>query len=186
MEAAQQLRPERAGLLKRLEGAHDRGRAAGAARRPTIGVAGGFDYGRPNSRIFPRQREWAESWDASLNVNWPLFDGGRARAEVAEAAASTRGAQARLAEFDATLAVEVRQRVSEIESSRAVIAAADAAVRAAKEARRVAGERFNGGLATSTDVLDAQVAVLQAELDRTRAIANARLAEARLARALGR
>jgi len=42
------------------------------------------------------------------------------------------------------------------------------------------------GVATSTDVLDAQVAVLQAALDRTQAVANARLAEARLARALGR
>jgi outer membrane protein len=186
VEAARQNRPERAALLKHLEGAHDRGRAAAAAGRPTIGVAGGVDYARPNPRIFPRHGEWAESWDASLNVNWPLFDGGRARAEVAEAGASTRAAQARLAEFDAALAVEVRQRVSEIESSGAVIAAADAAIRAAREARRVAGERFNAGVATSTDVLDTQVAVLQAELDRTQAIANARLAEARLARALGR
>ena len=38
----------------------------------------------------------------------------------------------------------------------------------------------------NTDVLDAQVARLQAELDRTRAVANVRLAEARLERALGR
>jgi hypothetical protein len=35
-------------------------------------------------------------------------------------------------------------------------------------------------------VIDAQNAVLQAELDRTRALANARLAEAWLARAVGR
>jgi outer membrane protein TolC len=35
-------------------------------------------------------------------------------------------------------------------------------------------------------VLDAQVALLQAELDRTRSVANLRLAEARLERALGR
>jgi outer membrane protein TolC len=40
-------------------------------------------------------------------------------------------------------------------------------------------------VATSTEVLDAQVALLQARLDRTRALANARLAEARLARVLG-
>jgi outer membrane protein TolC len=47
-------------------------------------------------------------------------------------------------------------------------------------------ERFAAGVATSTDLLDAQVALLQAELDRTRALANARLASARLDRALGR
>ena len=60
------------------------------------------------------------------------------------------------------------------------------AVRSATEARRVLGERFAAGVATSTDLLDANVALLQAELDRTQAIANARLADARLARALGR
>jgi len=41
-------------------------------------------------------------------------------------------------------------------------------------------------VATSTDVLDAQVARLQAELDRARAVAGVRMAEARLERALGR
>ena len=59
-------------------------------------------------------------------------------------------------------------------------------MRAAVEARRVVGERFNAGVATSTDVLDAQTAVLQAELGRTRAVANARLTLARLDRAVGR
>jgi outer membrane protein len=186
IEIARQARPERAALLKRVEGANERVTAATRSTRPTIAVAGGVDYARPNARIFPREERWAESWDASINVNWPLFDGGRSRAEAAEAAASTRALQARLAEFDAVLAVELRQRLSEIDSSRAAIAAADDAVRAATEARRVAGDRFTAGVATSTDVLDAQVAVLQAALDRTQALANARLAEARLVRALGR
>ena len=48
------------------------------------------------------------------------------------------------------------------------------------------GERFAAGVATSTDVLDAQVALLQAELDRTRALASVRLAEARLRAGVGR
>jgi outer membrane protein TolC len=48
------------------------------------------------------------------------------------------------------------------------------------------GERFRAGVISSTDVVDADLAVLQAELDLTRARANARLAEARLGRAAGR
>jgi outer membrane protein TolC len=47
-------------------------------------------------------------------------------------------------------------------------------------------ERFQAGVVTSTDVVDADIAVLQAELDLTRARANARLAEARLDRAVGK
>jgi outer membrane protein len=120
-----------------------------------------------------------------VNVSWPLFDGGRTRAEVAGAAASRRALQARLDEFDSILNLEIRQRVAEIESSRAAIAAAEDALQAATEAYRVLGERFRAGVATSTDVLSAQVAVLQAELDRKQALVSSRLADARLHRALG-
>jgi outer membrane protein TolC len=80
----------------------------------------------------------------------------------------------------------VEQRLLELESNRAAIAAANDGLRAAEEARRVLAERFAAGVATNTEVLDAQTDVLQAELDRTRALAGIRLAEARLERALGR
>jgi outer membrane protein len=186
IEAARQQRPERAALVKRAGAAGERARAAAAGMKPTVAVGGGVDYASPNPRIFPREDAWRASWDASVNVSWPIFDAGRTRSEMAEAAALTRAVQERLADFDASLAVEIRQRVSEIASSRAAIDAATDAVRSAAEARRVLGDRFGAGVATSTDVLDAQVALLQAELDRTQAIANAHLADARLARALGK
>lgn len=182
---ARQRRPERAALASRVDATGEQERAAAAGTKPTIAVGGGFDYARPNPRIFPRQEAWNTSWDASVNVGWPIFDGGRARSEIAFAAASARAARARLADFDASIGVEVRQRLSEVVSSRAAIDAATDGVRSATEARRVIGERFTAGVAISTDVLDAQVALLQAELDRTQAVASARLADARLARALG-
>lgn len=186
VDEARAHRPERAGLMKRVSAADERLHAATAGNKPTVGIGGGVDYARPNPRIFPRADLWRQSWDASINVNWAVFDGGKTRSEAAEASAMKRAAEERLADFDSILAVEVHQRFRELESSRAAIAAADAAVRSASEARRVVGDRFSAGVATSTDVRDAQVVLLQAELDRTQAIANARLAEAALARAVGR
>ena len=186
IESARRQRPERAALVKRAGAAGERARAAAAGTKPTVAVGGGVDYASPNPRIFPREDAWHASWDVGVNLNWPIFDGGRARSETAEAVALTRAVVERLADFDASLAVEIRQRVSEIASSRAAIDAATDAVHSAAEARRVLGERFGAGVATSTDLLDAQVALLQAELDRTQAIANAHLSDARLERALGR
>lgn len=184
--AARANRPDRRALADRIGAAGQRVEVAAAGRRPTVGVGAGVDYARPNPRIFPRAAEWKSSWDASVSVNWPLFDGGKAVAERAEASAGQRAAEARLAEFDSMLALEIRQRLSEATSSRAAAAAADAAIRAATEAHRVVTERFNAGVATSTDVLDAQMAVLQAELDRSQALAALRIADAGLARAAGR
>jgi outer membrane protein TolC len=178
-------RPERRALTDRAEAAARRSEAAKAGLRPQLTFAGGYDYARPNPHIFPRVGRWEDSWDLSVNASWTLWDGGRTRSERAEAAANARAAQARIADFDQQVTFEVRQRQLELDSSRAAIDAATDGLRAAVEAQRVLAERFKAGVATNTEVLDAQTAVLQAELDRTRALANARLAEARLARAIG-
>jgi outer membrane protein TolC len=179
-------RPERAALVDRIGAAGARMKAAGSSARPAVALAGGVDYGRPNPRIFPRSDQWKDSWDVSVNASWSLWDGGRRAAEVAEASAAERSLRARLEEFDSLIALEVRQRRLDLEAGISAAGAAAEGVRSAAEARRVVDERFAAGVAASTDMLDAQVALLQAELDRTRALAAARIAEARLARALGR
>lgn len=182
---ARGARAERTALQQRVEAANEQRNAALAGRRPFVAVGGGIDYARPNPRIFPRADRWDDSWDIGVTVNWSLWDGGRIDADAAQASGLAEAGRHRLAEFDSVLAVEVRQRSLEITSGRAAVAAADDGVRAAREAERVVSERFRAGVITQIEVLDAQLALLQAQLDRTRALANVRLAEARLARAMG-
>jgi outer membrane protein TolC len=179
-------RPERRALEQRAASAEARADAIDATGRPQVAFDGGYDYARPNPRIFPRAGEWRTSWDVSINLTWSLWDAGRRAADAGEARANARAARARAEDFDRQATFEIEQRQLELASSREAIGAADDEVRAAAEAERVVGERYRVGVATTSDVLDAQVARLQAELDRTRAIAGVRLAEARLQRALGR
>jgi outer membrane protein len=186
VEAARAARPDRKALETRVGGAGERLQAASANKRPVIAVGAGVDYARPNPKIFPKTEEWKPSWDAGVNFTWTFWDFGRVQADVAEARAAERAVRERLADFDTVLDVEVRQRKLDLESASAALAPADDAVRAATEARRVVSERYATGVATSTEVLDAQVALLQASFNRTLALANIRLAEARLERALGR
>ena len=183
---ARESRQERRALESRVDAADQLRNAAAAGRRPTIAIAGGVDYARPNPKIFPRADRWDDSWDAGVNVRWSLWDGGRTAANVAQAAGGVEAARQRLAEFDSVLPVEVRQRALDVESGRAAIAAAAEAVRAAAEARRVVSERYRAGVIPQIEVQDAEFALLQTELDRTRAMANLRVSEARLARAIGR
>jgi outer membrane protein TolC len=179
-------RPEITALQERINAAEQRVDAIRAGRKPSVSFSGAVDYANPNPRIFPRRGEWNTSWELGVNASWTLWDGGRVAADAAEAAAAARALRAREMELTSVIATDVRQRQLDVDSARAALEAANAAVTAAGETRRVVTERFNVGVATSTEVLDAQVVLLQAELDRTRALANIRLAEARLARALGR
>ena len=183
---ARELRQERVALARRIEAADEQRTAAAAGRKPTVSVGGGLDYARPNPRIFPRANTWEHSWDVGATVNWSLWDGGRVDADEAQATGAAQAVRHRLAEFDSLLDVELRQRAVEVDTSLAAVAAADDALRAAAEARRVVNERYQAGVIAQSDVLDADLALLQAELDRTRALANVRLADARLARAVGR
>ena len=179
-------RPERKALTLRLGGAEAREDAAGTGNKPTVAFAGGYDYSNPNPRIFPRREAWQRSWDIGVAVNWNFVDFGRARALSAEAAAVTHATRERIAEFDSVVSADVRQRLLDLDSNQAMVRAATDAVRSAAEARRVVTDRFGAGVATSTDVLVTQVALLESELTRTRALAGVRLAEARLQRVLGR
>jgi len=186
VEAAKAARPDRLAIARHIDAAAAVREASAAAARPQIAVTGGVDYARPNPRIFPRAAEFNSSWDVGVSVSWSVWDGGRVAAAVAEASANERAAREQLLDFDTSLDTDVRERRLDLSSSLAAIDAAEVGVRAAAEAHRVVTERYRQGVATSTEVLDAQVALVTARLDLTRTLANSRLAEARLARALGR
>ena len=178
-------RPELKALESRVAAAAARQSAAASLTKPTINLTGGVDYANPNPRVFPRKGEWQESWDVGINVNWNFFDFGRSKAQQAEAAAAIKATRERMAEIESLVSADVRQRLMDRASARAMVEASQAAVTSAMEARRVVGDRFAAGVATSTDVIVTQVAQLEVELARTRAFANLRLAEARLERSLG-
>ena len=186
VDEARKQRPELRALLLRFEGAQARQEAAATGRKPTVGLAAGYDFAKPNPKIFPREDVWQTSWDVGFNVSWTFLDSGRTRAEVAEAGAAARAVEERQKELDTVISADVRQRVLDLRSAQAAVRAAETGVKAAAEARRVLGERFAVGVATTTDVLVAQEQLITAELARTRALASVRLAEARLQRALGR
>jgi outer membrane protein TolC len=185
IKRALEQRAERAGLTSRAQSLRSGADAARAALHPQIGALAGIEPSRPNQRFVPRTDEWRTSWDLGVNVSWPLFDAGRSRAEAASATAQADATAQRLTGVDRQIALEVRQRLLELDSDRAALSASDEGIAAATEATRVTQQRFAAGVATSTDVLEAQVAQLQAELERTNLAATLRLSEAALLRALG-
>jgi outer membrane protein len=185
IERAREGRAERSGLQERQTSLRSSAEAALAAMRPLVSAMAAVESSRPNPRFVPRVDLWKTSWDLGVNVSLSLFDGGRAKAERAASLAQADAVGHRLTDLDAQIGVEIRQRLLDLEANRAALMASGDAVTAATEARRVIGERFNAGVATPTDVLDAQNALLQAELERAQIAAALRFGEARLLRAVG-
>lgn len=182
---ANELRGERTALLERQRALRESAASVVGASEPRIAARASVAPARPNQRFVPRTDEWRTSWDVGVQVSWLLWDSGRAKADRAQALAQAEAVGHQVEAQDELVALEIRQRLLDFESGRAALAASGEAVAAATEARRVIQERFNVGVATSTELLDADVALLEAELERTRLAAALRLNEARLIRSVG-
>jgi outer membrane protein TolC len=182
---AREQRGERTALLERQRALRESAASVVGASEPRIAARAGVEPARPNTRFAPRTDEWRTSWDVGVQVSWLLWDSGKARADRAVALAQAAAVGHQIEAQDELVTLDLRQRLLDLESGRAALAASGEAVTAATEARRVIQERFNAGVATSTDLLDADVALLEAELERTRLAAALRLNEARLIRSAG-
>lgn len=182
---ARQDRPELASLNAQAASLEASAEAFRASVRPSVAGFGTVQPARPNQLFVPRSDQWQTSWSLGVTVNWSVWDGGRARAEAAANSAEADATRRQVDDLDAGIEVEVRQRLLDLDADREALAASSEAVTAATEAHRVIAERFRAGVATSTDVLTAEVALLQTALDHTRLAAAARLDEARLLRAIG-
>ncbi len=185
VERALRSRPETAALASRSDSLRSSATVARAGTRPYLAGVAAVEPARPNPRFVPPTDRWRTSWNLGVTFTWPLFDSGRSAAEAVALDQQAAAIDARRADVEGLLGIEVRQRIRDMLTARASIAAAAEGVAAASEARRVVEERFRAGVATSTDVLDAQVAALDAEVEHTRLQASLRLTEARLLRAMG-
>ncbi|HEX4954162.1 MAG TPA: TolC family protein [Thermoanaerobaculia bacterium] len=178
-------RAERSVLASRLAVLDSRVRAEKSRHKPQVSLAAGLELGNPNRNILPPEEKWEDSWDVTVGLTWRLWDGGRTAAAVAELEAEAEALRHELADLDRRLGLEVLNRLEERATAEATIALAEANVEAARENRRVAAERYRAGVLASAELLDAEVALLSAGLDLTRARAARRLADAGLERALG-
>jgi len=160
-------------------------KAARSGFYPQIILSGNYYYLRPNPRILPALDEFKGTWDLGISVFFDLWDWGQTKSQTEQAKA--RLAQARDARklLEDQAALEVTQSRLSLARAGDKVPVAVQAVGQAEENLRVTRERFKQGVALNADVLDAEVALLQARLSRTQAVIDLVLAQARLEKALG-
>jgi outer membrane protein TolC len=179
-------RPERKAIQSRVAATSSRIDVARGARRPQIAISGGWEYANPNSRVLPLNAAWNDTWDVGIGVTFPVFDGGEARSAQAREAARVDGLRQRLEDLDRRIRLDVRSSVLDVRDAAAAIPVAERGVESARESLRVTRERYREGVTPSSELLDAEVALQRAGLNRAESMARLRLALAGLERALGR
>ncbi len=176
-EEALRQRPE--SRQARLQADAAEGRVRRAFRDFFPDITGDGFYGAQRTDL-------SEVWELRLSLNWSLFDGGNRIARYREAKANFDAAQARVRATELDVSREVEQAQSNVIESQERIQAAQVAVTSAQENFRLAQGRFDAGVGTILELTDAQLALTLAQNTEAQALADYRIALARLDRATGR
>lgn len=139
--------------------------AVGLARAsflPTVGVA--FDYGFQGQDVrFNRQTDY---WTASVALSWNLFNGGRDAARHEAARAEAERARVSRRDLEDRIRLEVRQAYEAAVVAHAAIATADDRLGAARKTFDLVRRRYQEGVASQIEFLDARTQLTGAELNR--------------------
>ena len=125
-------------------------------------------------------------WTLAVAASMNLFDSGRSRAQIRQAQHTLQQIQAFTEQLRQNVGLEVKQAYLNINTAREQMRSAEAQLTAANEALRIAQVRYQAGVSTTVEVIDAQLARQQAANNYSAAVYNYNLAQAQLSLALGR
>jgi outer membrane protein len=140
--------------------------------------------GTPTTRVC-QNNGWFADRNFGVQIQWPLFDGLRAKGNIDLAQAQRRVAELQLSQQREQVQVERAQARAEFARARAAYDAQRDNAREAEEAYRLAALRFERGLDTQLDASAVQLQLLVAQTNEARSIFDLYIAAADLARARG-
>lgn len=173
-------RPEARQTLLATQLAETQATAARASYLPQVGVRGVFEADR--QRFVTRA---GSNWLFAATLRWNLFNGYADRARISEASHSLTAAQAQQKHLDSAIRLEVRKALADAKAAEERIAVSSSSVVMAEESLRITKNRYEAGLATITDLLLNETALLEARTRRLAAIHDQRLAVVALELATG-
>ncbi|MCX7969083.1 MAG: TolC family protein [Armatimonadetes bacterium] len=124
---------------------------------PIVNISGSYNRYPSTTRI--TDKEWA----LNLIVSYPIFDGGRVRAELEQAKLQVEQADLNMKRTLDNIRLQVQQSYSNWQNAVERLSAAREAVKEASETARLTEEAYKAGAVSLIDVINAQVALAQAE-----------------------
>jgi outer membrane protein len=159
--------------------------AAKGGWSPQILFAANYDYARPNQRIIPPTDQWDGTWDVGVTLQWNIWDWFATQYQTVQAQAALLQTEAGLAQLEDAVALDVAQQYYNAQTAKEKVDVASGGREQSQESYRMTSEKYKNGLTSNTDMLDAEITLLQAKLTHTQAVVDCILSLARLKKAIG-
>jgi outer membrane protein TolC len=153
---------------------------------PQLSLFSNVYYSRPNPRVLPAKDELKDTWDVGVSLSWDIWNWGTTEHQSDQAEAVHTQTRYALEQLKDNVSLEVNQSYLSLAQSKEKVGVATMGMEQAEENYRMTKDKFTNGSATNTELLDAEIALLQSKLNYTVSLVDYELANAKLARALGR
>lgn len=165
-------------------------KAVQAGYYPTLSLTAGYNYigqgpefpwfAKPEKGVY-----WSDFSAIGLNLHVPIFTGFGTRAKVRQADVEIRSLQEDIKDTKLSLDLDYRNAMAQIENNLVTIENQKENMRLATEILSNTKNNYLQGLASLTDLLDAENASLEAQNNYTRAVLNYKIAEISLIKSKG-
>ncbi len=165
-------------------------KATEAGYYPTLSLSAGYNYiGQgPEMPWFAKPKDgvyWSDFSSIALNLRVPIFTGFGTRAKVRQADIEIRTLQEDIKDTKLSLDLDYRNAMAEMENNLITIQNQKENMRLAREILSDTKNNYLQGLASLTDLLDAENESLAAQNNFTRAVLNYKIAEVALIKSKG-
>jgi outer membrane protein TolC len=152
---------------------------------PQIYIGADYNYANPNSRYFPMSAKWNDSWNVGITFQWTVWDWLTTQNQTLQAEAALKQSDAGLSQLYDAVKLDVAQQFFLAQTAEEEMSVTNSGVQQVQESYRMTLEKFKSGLASNSDLLDSETALLQAKLSHTQALVDYVVTIAKLKRAIG-
>ena len=155
-----------------------------AANLPQVALTGGYAVTNP-SLYNGFEKKFSGVWNVGVMVRVPVWNWGDVAYKVRASKGVTAIASLELEEAREKIALQVNQSTFRVKEANKNLALAQASIQKAEENLRMADLGFREGVISSTTVMEAQTAWLQAQSQKIDAEIDVKLSQVNLQKALG-
>lgn len=152
---------------------------------PSLSLESRYTIQGQTEQSFPESDEFARSWNASIGMTLPIFDGLRTSGKINQARAQLSMTRYEKKKIEEEIRLEVIEAFQELESAKEEILSQRANVDEAEEAYRLSTIRFANGLTTQLEVNDVELALNLARTNYIQSLYHYNVALASVERAIG-
>jgi len=179
IKVSRQKRPEIAQSQDNLDIATTGIKIADSGRLPTVAFSANEGL---NGSTFPGQNN---NWSVGVSASWNIFDAGVTNAKVQAAKANEDKVKAADKQTKEAIELEVRQAYLGMKEAEARMATSQVAVSQGEEGLKASQAKYYAGAGTNMDVIDAQMALTQANTNAIQASYDYNVNKAKLEKANG-